>query len=105
MPGDITSVHDVPVVVGLAVLGCHLTLAAAVTGVLYARGEAGMGHHGERVGGVPGAAAANPGLGVAPAVVGRSPAAFPAEGNERARHAFESRPPAGAQRAEVPWPS
>src|SRR3954447_10701691 len=105
MPGDITSVHDVPVVVGLAVLGCHLMLAAAVTGVLYAAGDAWMWHRWQLVGGVTSAAAANTALRVAPAVVRRYPAAFTAAGNECARPAFESRPPAGAQRAEVPWPS
>ena len=105
LPGDITSVHDVPVVVGLAVLGGHLMPAAAVTGVLYAAGDDWMWHHWQLVGGLASAAAANTAPRIAPAVVRRYPRAFAAAGDERASREFESRPLAGAQRADVPWPS
>ena len=52
LPGDITSVHDVPVVITSVVLGGYLMLAAALTGGLYAAGDAWMWQHWELVGGV-----------------------------------------------------
>jgi hypothetical protein len=80
-------------------------LAAAVTGVLYAAGDAWMWHHWKLVGGLASAAAANSALRFAPAVVRRYPRAFTAAGDERASRAFESRPLTGAPRTDVPWPS
>jgi hypothetical protein len=105
LPEDITSVHDVPVVIGLLVTGAYAVAAAAVTGVLYAQGDPWVWHHWEGVGAVVSALSASTVVRVSPAIVALYPQAFTATEDDLARERVQARPLTARELGGVPWPS